>query len=84
MKKSIILLSMAAVLFNTSCNDFEQPKEGSQTATTESYTGKPITHKYDSIIDSIISQMTLEEKSGMLHGTSMFTTAGIERLGVPE
>ncbi len=53
-------------------------------ATSESYKGKAITHEYDVEIDNLISQMTLEEKSGMLHGTSMFTTAGVERLGVPE
>ncbi|MBT8283064.1 MAG: glycoside hydrolase family 3 C-terminal domain-containing protein, partial [Muriicola sp.] len=52
--------------------------------TTENYTGKPMTHEYDSAIDSIIGEMTLEEKVGMLHGTSMFTTAGVERLGIPE
>lgn len=28
--------------------------------------------------------MTLEEKVGMIHGNSSFTSAGIERLGIPE
>ena len=28
--------------------------------------------------------MTLEEKIGMLHGNSMFTHGGVERLGIPE
>ena len=28
--------------------------------------------------------MTLEEKIGMLHGNSMFTYGGVERLGIPE
>lgn len=50
----------------------------------ESYLGNPINHNYDKEIDSLINLMTLEEKSGMLHGTSMFNTAGIERLGIPE
>jgi beta-glucosidase len=40
--------------------------------------------QYEKKIDSLISQMTLEEKVGMLHGNSMFTTAGVERLGIPE
>lgn len=40
--------------------------------------------KFESKIDSLIAQMTLEEKIGMLHGNSMFTTGGVERLGVPE
>jgi len=35
-------------------------------------------------IDSIISFMTLEEKIKMLYGNGMFTSAGIERLGIPE
>ncbi|RZV69069.1 MAG: glycosyl hydrolase, partial [Flavobacteriaceae bacterium] len=48
------------------------------------FKGKKITHDFDAEIDSIIAKMTLEEKSGMLHGTSMFNTAGVKRLGVPE
>ena len=48
------------------------------------YQGRPITHVHDLRIDSIVEQMTLEEKVGMLHGTSMFSTAGVERLGIPE
>jgi beta-glucosidase len=38
----------------------------------------------DEQIDKLVAQMTLEEKIGMLHGNSMFTTAGVERLGIPE
>jgi len=38
----------------------------------------------DAKIDSIISKMTLEEKIVMLHGNGMFTSPGIERLGIPE
>ncbi len=44
----------------------------------------PITLKYDDEIDELIAQMTPEEKIGMLHGNSMFTTSGVERLGIPE
>jgi beta-glucosidase len=40
--------------------------------------------KYDSQIDSIITKMTLEEKIDMLHGKNMFTSAGIERLGIAD
>jgi beta-glucosidase len=35
-------------------------------------------------IDSIIAVMTLEEKIEMLCGNGMFTSAGVERLGIPE
>ena len=51
---------------------------------SKTYQGESITHDFDAEIDALISQMTLEEKTGMLHGTSMFSTAGVERLGVPE
>lgn len=35
-------------------------------------------------IEKLVSQMTLEEKIGMLHGNSKFTSAGVERLGIKE
>lgn len=81
----IRFLAIAVVLISVSC----QPSENSdilsdQMETQKTYKGKPITHAYDPQIDSIVSQMTLEEKVGMLHGTSMFSTAGVDRLGVPE
>jgi len=43
-----------------------------------------IDNKYEPLIDSIISEMTLDEKVGMLHGTGMFVSGGVERLGIPE
>lgn len=39
---------------------------------------------FDAKIDSLIAQMTLEEKVGLLHGTGMFWSGGVERLGIPE
>jgi beta-glucosidase len=39
---------------------------------------------HDQKIDSIISVMTLEEKVNMLCGNGLFTSAGIERLGIGE
>lgn len=38
----------------------------------------------DEKINSLIALMTLEEKVGMIHANSSFTTAGVERLGIPE
>ena len=35
-------------------------------------------------INSIISQITLEEKVDMLHGKHMFSSAGVERLGIAD
>lgn len=39
---------------------------------------------FDKQIDSIISQLTLEEKVNMLHGKFMFVSAGVERLGIAD
>jgi beta-glucosidase len=35
-------------------------------------------------IDSLLSQMTLQEKVDMIHASSAFTSGGVERLGIPE
>ena len=39
---------------------------------------------YETEIDNIIKQMTLEEKVEMLHGKNMFSSAGIPRLGIAD
>jgi len=35
-------------------------------------------------IDALLKQMSLEEKVGMLHANSSFTSAGVKRLNIPE
>lgn len=40
--------------------------------------------QYDKQIDGIIEKMTLEEKVNMLHGKTMFASAGVERLGIAD
>ena len=35
-------------------------------------------------IESLIQQMTLEEKIAMLHGMNMFSSSGIPRLGIAD
>ena len=40
--------------------------------------------KNEAKINDIISQMTLEEKVEMLHGKNMFSSAGVERLGIAD
>ncbi|MGN0762959.1 MAG: glycoside hydrolase family 3 protein, partial [Aristaeellaceae bacterium] len=35
-------------------------------------------------IEALVHQMTLEEKLGMIHGTGLFHTGGVPRLGIPE
>lgn len=34
-------------------------------------------------IEKLISQLTLQEKIGMIHGNGFFATKGVERLGIP-
>lgn len=35
-------------------------------------------------IENLLSAMTLEEKIGMLHGNTMFSSGGVPRLGIPD
>jgi beta-glucosidase len=85
MNTKLMVLGMVIASIFTSCNKNKKSDSSLNIiATVETFTGIPITHQYDKEIDSIIKAMTLEEKVGMLHGTSMFTTAGVERLGIPE
>lgn len=50
---------------------------------TESAPVSPLLQNEDKITD-LISQMTLEEKVNMLHGKHMFSSAGVERLGIAD
>jgi len=86
MKNKMIFLSAAVVfaLFTSCKNDAKTEASNSDSAQTEEYTGKEISTDHDAEIDKLISQMTLEEKIGMLHGNSMFANAGVKRLGIPE
>ena len=45
--------------------------------------GKNI-NKMETYIDSLVKQLTLDEKIGMIHGAGLFRTAGVPRLGIPE
>jgi len=38
----------------------------------------------DKKISALVSQMTLQEKVNLLHGNTMFTNGGCERLGIPQ
>lgn len=71
MKKSI-LLSLAAMLSLASCTE-KQPIEKAN----------PLLAHEDEITE-IIAGMSLEEKVEMLHGKNMFSSAGIERLGIAD
>lgn len=84
--KNISICFVVLTVLLTSCK--EDDKKNILMASNENpervYKGKPITREYDAKIDSLVAQMTLKEKIGMLHGSTMFATAGVERLGIPE
>jgi len=83
MKNKIIYLSVALTFaVFTSCKN-ETGSSGSDEVQKE-YKGKEIGSEFDVRIDKLVAQMTLEEKIGMLHGNSMFTSGGVKRLGIPE
>jgi len=70
--KALLTLIIAIIIFGCS-------PEKSQ---NENFTSSLL--QFDQQIDSIISNMTLEEKVNMLHGKTMFTSAGVERLGIAD
>lgn len=83
MKNKMIYLAVAiAVIAFASCKN--ETSSDSTAVQTVMYKGKELGSEFDEKIEKLVSQMTLEEKSGVLHGTSMFTTAGVQRLGIPE
>lgn len=87
MKNNILpFLSLFGFLAFTACGENQETaKNESKTSDEEEiFKGEPLSLEYENAIDSLIAQMTLEEKSGMLHGTSMFATSGVPRLGIPE
>lgn len=67
----------------TSCKKDTQ-NANSDVVQTEEHQGKEISSEFDGEIEKLVSQMTLEEKIGMLHGSTMFSTGAVERLGIPE
>lgn len=82
--KFLYTIAIIASVFITSCKDGKSLNDVSEVISVVEYKGHPITTEYDAKIDSLIAQMTIEEKAGMLHGNSMFATKAVERLGIPE
>ncbi|PKB16433.1 glycoside hydrolase family 3 C-terminal domain-containing protein [Flavobacterium sp. 5] len=81
MKNTIKYVAMAVSILAFADGQAQSAKSKKQQTT---YVGKEITKEHDAEIAKLISQMTLEEKIGMLHGNSMFTSGGVKRLGIPE
>lgn len=82
MKNKIIILSFFSMLLLTGNHANSQTVKNKKQ--TKTLPAKLLSTKYDAEIDKLISEMTLEEKIGMLHGNSMFSTGGVKRLGIPE
>jgi len=82
MKSKIITLSIFSMLLFTGYNANSQTVHnlGILNARPVKY----LSSDFDVEIEKLISQMTLEEKIGMLHGNSMFANGGVPRLGIPE
>lgn len=84
MKNKFLYLPTVLLLFAISCKEETLTTTANGKETAAVYEGKDLSDDYDAKIDTIVSKMTLEEKVGMLHGFSMFTNKGLQRLGVPE
>lgn len=82
MKSKIITLSIFSMLLSTGYNVNSQTFIKSSLLNERSV--KYLSSDFDVEIEKLISQMTLEEKIGMLHGNSMFANGGVPRLGIPE
>jgi len=67
-----------------SCENAVKKTEIEANKTTDIYQGTAISDQFDKKIDSLIAQMTVEEKINMLHGVTMFSSGGVKRLGIPE
>jgi beta-glucosidase len=72
--KLIILTILLSGFLATSCQTEKKKTQENITKTTV-----PVEK-----IDSLINLMTLEEKIGMIHASSSFTSGGVARLGIPE
>ena len=85
MKNKSIILSMTFItLLTVSCKNGFQNTNRKTIAETAHQVKEFDPSKYEEKINALLSQMTLEEKIGMLHGNSMFANGGVERLGIPE
>lgn len=83
MKINSIYIAIALLVIGlTSCK--KNKEQINEVVQKDIYHGKEISSEFDVTIDSLIALMTIEEKIGMLHANSMFSSGGVERLGIPE
>ncbi len=70
-----IQLFTLLIIFLVACNPSKEQHSTSSPLTSSAVEAK---------IDSILDILTLEEKVGLVHAQSKFSTKGVERLGIPE
>jgi beta-glucosidase len=81
MYKLFIFPILAGSILFISCNpDRNHSTDGTNHATE----GKSHVNVSEATLDSLINLMTLEEKIGMIHASSSFTSGGVPRLDIPE
>jgi beta-glucosidase len=73
----LVMLELLMACLLMACKDPLEPG-------VRRYEVKDFNETYEPVIDSIIGLLTLDEKIALLHGNGMFTSAGVERLGIPE
>lgn len=83
---SIVLPLAFSAFFLVSCGDNNKtPMTTPDIRKAPTFTPRPFDPTVnDGNIDALIAQMTLEEKIGMLHANTMFTSGGVDRLGIPK
>ncbi|HAA16495.1 MAG TPA: glycosyl hydrolase, partial [Cytophagales bacterium] len=74
--RRLIPLFITVTLLSQACKNTPQPNAYGEGLTKTTATVDDI--------DSLIAAMTLEEKMGMIHASSSFTSGGVPRLGIPE
>ena len=82
--KRIIKITVVAFAIMSLASCIIQHQQTDPVSKDQTYRAIPLSGNYENQIDSTLIELTLEEKVGMLHGNSKFTTAGVERLGIPE
>ncbi len=83
MRVRLLVLSLTAIALSVSSCNFDAKTTKEDRLPPSQFKSDGISMENETKIDALIAQMTLEEKVGMLHGNSMFATAGVERLGIP-
>lgn len=72
-----VLFILMAITCSLALNSCEMRQQGADRADTTA-------EATEAKINSLLARMTLDEKIGMIHASSSFTSGGVPRLGIPE